>query len=557
MRRMPLIALLALLCVALAAPVARAATPVGPQVTLPSSLTERPEGFATSAGDVVAITKARPEIRKILREHRRVEITPYVWAGWRWEVDVQTREKALAEVEISPTGKVMKVWTGVQAQGFLSRGSLDPNFKKPWVWGVFAVLFLVPFVDVRRLRRLLHLDLLVLLSFLASWHFMAAARPEPAIWLFYPPLVYLLGRLLFAGLRPRRRRGALVPLLPTAVLLVGVIGLSGARVALNVNQPRAVMDIGYASVVGADRLAHKQELYVDNEQHGDTYGPINYLAYVPFELAFPYEGAWDDLWAAHAGAIFFDLMTLLGLFLLGRQMRAGPEGRRLGLALAWAWAAFPMTLYGVMDNTNDGLVSMLLVWMLVAFSRPAARGALLGLAAAAKFFPGALLLLVARGRGGEGRRAWLACTAACLGIFAFAFALYLPPGGLREVWNCTIGYQLSRGADLSWWTMYDGWAWTQSLLKGFAVLLAVGLAVLPGRRTLGQVAALAGAISIAFQLPAGHWFYFYVLWFAPLALVALFAEHPARAAAAGALDDDGEDADVAPLPTAAPLALAS
>jgi hypothetical protein len=33
-------------------------------------------------------------------------------------------------------------------------------------------------------------------------------------------------------------------------------------------------------------------------------------------------------------------------------------------------------------------------------------------------------------------------------------------------------------------------------------------------------------VIIATQLPAGHWFYFYVLWFAPFVLIALFAAHP-------------------------------
>jgi hypothetical protein len=556
MRRMSLIVVLVALLVGLAAPAAHADTPVGPQVALPSSLSERPEGFSTTPGQAIDIARRQPAIQKILREHRGVSFTPYVWAGWRWEVDVQTHDAALAEVEMSPAGKVMKVWTGLQAKGFLSRGALNATFRHPWVWGAFALLFLLPFVDPKRPRRLLHLDLLVLLSFIASWQFLAAAKPEAGIWLFYPPLLYLLGRLLYCGLRRREGRGALVPRLPTAALLIGVVALFGARVALNVTEPRAVMDIGYASVVGADRITHKQELYVDNDQHGDTYGPVNYLAYVPFELAFPYKGQWDDLWAAHAATIVFDLLTLVGLFLLGRQLRAGPEGRRFGLALAWAWAAFPFTLYGVIENTNDGLIAMLLVWMLVVFTRPVARGALLGVAASAKFFPGALLLVVARGRGGEGRRAWLASVAACLGIVVFAFALYLPAGGVRELWNCTFGYQLIRAPDLSLWAMFDGIKWTQTVLEAFAVLLTVAIAVLPGRRTLGQVAALAGAITIAFQLPAGHWFYFYIIWFAPLAFVALFSEHRAvSGAAVGA--GDGEDADVTELPARAPLALAS
>ncbi len=38
-----------------------------------------------------------------------------------------------------------------------------------------------------------------------------------------------------------------------------------------------------------------------------------------------------------------------------------------------------------------------------------------------------------------------------------------------------------------------------------------------------QVAALAGAVLIAVQLGVTHWFFLYVVWFAPLALVALMA----------------------------------
>ena len=45
----------------------------------------------------------------------------------------------------------------------------------------------------------------------------------------------------------------------------------------------------------------------------------------------------------------------------------------------------------------------------------------------------------------------------------------------------------------------------------------------PRRRDLVQVAALAAAVLIALQLGVSYWFYLYVAWFAPLALVAFFA----------------------------------
>ena len=42
----------------------------------------------------------------------------------------------------------------------------------------------------------------------------------------------------------------------------------------------------------------------------------------------------------------------------------------------------------------------------------------------------------------------------------------------------------------------------------------------PRRRTPVQVAALGAAVLVALELAATHWFYLYVAWFAPLALVA-------------------------------------
>lgn len=548
---MPSLLALVVLCATLFAlpAAARAAdmTPVGAPLSAAKDPNVPPPGFKVSERQAMRIASSLPKVRKAVAGHE-YKVSPFIWDGWRWEVTYDHGSSRYASVAIAPDGRVLDVWTGVAASSFLVRGGFNTMFAHWWIWLTFGLLFLVPFVDVKRPFRLLHLDLLALLSFGISYAYFDYQHGDAAVYWFYPPLAYMLVRLVVAGVRRRRGAGRLVPSLPTWVLLVGVIGLFGARVALNVDS-KVVMDIGYASVVGADRIAHKQELYVDNEQHGDTYGPINYIAYIPFELALPWKGQWDRVPAAHAGTLFFDLMTLLGLFLLGRQLRAGPEGRRLGLALAWAWAAFPFTLLGVMENTNDGLVAMLLVWMLVAWRTAWGRGGVLGLAAAAKFIPGALLLLIARGDRRLDRRdwrSWLICAGACLGIFAFTFAMYWPKGGLQELWNCTLGYQLHRDPDLSFWTVHNDALWSQKLVQAGALLLTAVVAFFPrGERSIGQVAALMGAVTIAFQLPAGHWFYFYIMWFLPLALFALFAEHHETAAVAASSSDEDDDATVA------------
>ena len=78
----------------------------------------------------------------------------------------------------------------------------------------------------------------------------------------------------------------------------------------------------------------------------------------------------------------------------------------------------------------------------------------------------------------------------------------------------------------SLWGLHPGLDWLQDVLKLAAVGLAGLVAFFPrGRRSPAQVAALGAAVLIAVQLPAMHWFYFYVAWFMPFVLVALFAAY--------------------------------
>ena len=93
--------------------------------------------------------------------------------------------------------------------------------------------------------------------------------------------------------------------------------------------------------------------------------------------------------------MFFDLATLAALFLLGRRMLPGSSGNRLGLLLAYGWAAYPYTLFVLSSNANDSLIALLVVLAFVAIASAPARGLLLGLAAAAKFAPLALAPLLA------------------------------------------------------------------------------------------------------------------------------------------------------------------
>ena len=59
---------------------------------------------------------------------------------------------------------------------------------------------------------------------------------------------------------------------------------------------------------------------------------------------------------------------------------------------------------------------------------------------------------------------------------------------------------------------------------------AAGLAFIPRRRTVSQVAALAAAVLIALQLAVDHWFYLYLPWIAGLAFAGSVASVTTRAA---------------------------
>lgn len=503
-----------------------ATTGVALPIMQPPSMTTPPAGFTTDARQAIAAAESNPTMVAIHRRQHPLSVTVSVWAGASWFVDFSYRGQRVAEAVENSAGRVTAVWTGPLSVAVYARGDFAPLFGTWWVLVLFSVLFLLPFLDPRRPWRMLHLDALVLESFLISYLLFDHARLVPAVWLAYPPLLYLLARMLWIGGRRRARPragdgGALSSLLSVRVLAGGLIALVALRTGLSLLEHQ-VVDVGYASVIGANRIAGGQSLYYASLAHGDTYGPIAYLAYLPFELVFPWHGTWDYLRSAHAASICFDLVTVGGLVLLGRRLRGGREGLRLGLALGWAWAACPFTLLALMMHSNDGLIAMLSVLSLLAFSSPAARGALLGLAAAAKFAPAALLGLYA-GQRDRGIKGTIACLASFAAVVVTAIGLYLPSGGLAEFYDHTIGYQLSRADVFSPWALHPSLDPLKLGLAVGAVALCVIVAFVPRRRSLPQVCALAGAITIAVQLPAEHWFYYFIVWFMPFVLVALLA----------------------------------
>ncbi|MGH2964678.1 MAG: glycosyltransferase 87 family protein [Solirubrobacterales bacterium] len=511
-----------------------------PPLVSPPSQTRPPPGFRLSPSEAIRIADRAAAVRDERAQSPGMRPVA-LERGSNWQVNYFTgsgtsRTEVAQAIVDDTTGELLGAWHDHQLFTPLARGysgAIAQKVNAPYIWLPLCLLFIVPFLDPKRPFRLLHLDLLVLLGLGVSLFFFNRGEITTSVPLTYPVLGYVFGRMLWMGFRPRDGDGPLVPLVPIRWLAVAAVLLACGRIALNVVDSR-VIDIGVAGVVGADHITHGQSLYNGGFApglggiHGDVYGPFNYLAYVPFEVLFPWNGHWGDVPAAHAAAIAFDLLTAIGLVALGGRLRAGSAGRALGISLAFAWLAYPFTLYTMNANANDSLIAAAGVGAMLAVSSPPGRAVMLALGTAAKFGSAALAPLFATATGERRWRSALIFSAVFVVVCAVLVLPFLPDGGLREFYDRTLGYQASRSSPFSVWGLAPSLDFLRPVERGVAAGLALAVAWWPRRKSAIQVAALAAAVLIATQLGATHWFYFYVVWFLPFVLAALFATQPDR-----------------------------
>jgi hypothetical protein len=547
-RAMALLALVLVAAAAFLAPTGAGAVKP-PEHPGPNDITEA-EATEAAAKD--------PNVDKERAEHP--DLTPSAeFKNERWEVGWFSGDKEVALVIVDPeSGEVTESWTGYQVAWEMARGysgEFAHSLNSPFIWLPLCLIFFVGLFDWRRWRRVANLDLLVLLGFGVSHFFFNLGNIGMSVPLAYPVLFYLLGRCLWIGFRGRGT--GLRPVWPTMWLLIAALFLMGFRVGLNMADAGAI-DVGYAGVTGAHKIVHGEPLYGDFPEDihsGDTYGPVNYAAYVPFEVIWPYTGEWDDLPAAHGASIAFDLVTFILLLVLGIRIRPGPAGRRVGTILAFGWAAFPYTAYVLESDSNDALVAALLVATLVLIARPFWRGVTLSLGVWAKFTPlvlGPMLLTydpspppaepsADAAKAGNGsvsgehgarariRRAQGVVFTRRTALFSIGFAVVtvlamlwptINPG-LHTFYERTIAAQAGRSSPFSIWGLDESLEPIRVAILAATGVLSITLAFVPRRKSLLQVAALSAALLLGVQITLHHWFYLYIVWFFPLMLVAL------------------------------------
>jgi hypothetical protein len=106
-------------------------------------------------------------------------------------------------------------------------------------------------------------------------------------------------------------------------------------------------------------------------------------------------------------------------------------------------------------------------------------------------------------------------------VAAVAAIPALTHDSLHTIYERTFAYQADRASPFSVWGLYGGLGTWEGVVQVGAVVLAVVLAVIPRRADVAALAGACGATIISVQLGLEHWFYLYIPWFFPLAILAL------------------------------------
>ena len=319
-----------------------------------------------------------------------------------------------------------------------------------------------------------------------------------------------------------------------------------------------MIDVGFAGVIGADRILDHQAPYghmpdtagracgpADSDgairdhiqtngrcesanARGDTYGPTAYLAYVPAVLALGWSGKWD---------------SLPGRPRDGDRLRPArhprPVPRRSPLRRHAARDRARLRLGRVPlhrlrdelqlerhDHARDPRLGVLAVDLR---RHPGCDDCARRLDEVRRAAAGAALAHVSE-RAPPPQRAKFAIGFVVATLAVFSILLFEPSltTAVHSFVNRTLGYQLDRDSPFS------PWDWGQYHASGIPnlhvvqVILQVGVlalagvvAAIPLRKGPLELAALSAAVLVGFELTLTHWSYLYIPWFLPFVLLAL------------------------------------
>jgi hypothetical protein len=510
----------------------------------------------------IRVFMAQPKVERWLERYPRDRLTTTAHFAKNvnvWKVSIAFGEAGqVAAGRVTREGAVTEAFVGPEVAWPLARGyGLGGKINEPLLWLAFCAVFFFALADFRRPLSLRNLDVGMVLGFSVYLWYFNEGRVFASAIAAAVPLLYFLARCTWIGSTNRAARQP--TLLPVWVLVSALVFLVGLRIGLTYYAP-TVIDVGYAGVIGADRLADGETPYgnfpvkdtsrscslpsADGDRRdwiqsngrcesanalGDTYGPVAYHAYLPGLALFGWSGLWDNLPAVRFTSILFDLLAILGLAAVG--LRYG--GTRLAAALALAWAANPFTQYVLSSNTNDAIMPTFLIWGYWAATSSSGRGFFGALAAWTKMASLITVPLWATYPERRGRSVLtflLAFGVTTVAAFWVIFASGDPFHELRVFYERTFEIQAERTSPFSLW---DWGQYHAAGLPDLAVFQRVGQVLLvvaalfaaffPRRKSPLQLAALTAALLVGFQFLLTHWSGLYVAWFFPFVALACFA----------------------------------
>jgi hypothetical protein len=409
-----------------------------------------------------------------------------------------------------------------------------------------SVLFVLALATVP-LLSLRNLDVLALASFTISAWLTGHGLLDASLYLAYPLLAYLTFRFLWMAARgPNsahstslywRLTGGWPPADRRRLLRLVAAGLAAMTAILTVSSS-GVSDVGFASVAGATDLIHGIVPYghiPDFIIHGDTYPPLNYVAYVPAAALWPVTDAFSDPQGALVLTAVLTLLAAAAVYrLIGRNGQR-EQGERIdsvseppdiaGLRGAVAWLTFPPVLLAATSGSNDMLLALCLLLVLgsVGFARRSTM--LLGVAAWVKVTPiVALPVWIAR----MGRREALQTIAGLVLLSAVILGGLLAIGGPGSVSTMVdaMRFQFERRSLFSLFGTGAGLGPVQAVVQALLLASVVGM-TLAVRRDAAlrddpvRLAAMLTALMLLSQLAANYWSWAYTPWVIAPALLVL------------------------------------
>ena len=307
--------------------------------------------------------------------------------------------------------------------------------------------------------------------------------------------------------------------------------------------------------------------YGDPVLHGGaaaTYGPVLYLAHIPFQLAMSWVSTADEpsdqgeggqrfpeppIVATKLAFLCFHFLGVLALVMIGRRLGGLPVG--FGLACLYIVSPYVLGLGG--DETfATGLAFISHIAptavMLLAFAmlpRPWVAGALLAAAAGVLFYP-AFFFLPWLGyyfwRGKDWRKFAVGFLVVAALIAVLVLSMTQPIEGKSRLWTvyeATVGHQEAQhsygASTFSFWGTHTEISslWQKRFLEDYYLLrpsvvifmlFMMGSFFMAKGRTLSQFAFLTGALAIAIQLWKSHAGGTYVEWYYPFLLIGILGQ---------------------------------